>query len=155
MNKVNIQQVTPVIDKRVRNLCIKAYPNHPKGCPNYNKKEGCPPQVSLWENVCDTYLATWVFWTKFDLGSHRQRMKEKHPNWSSRQLDCCLYWQGTARKPLVDFFKTEWEMPGLFKTSCPEAMGINITETMKQVGVVLEWPPKKWTYQVYLAGWLK
>lgn len=31
-------------------------------------------------------------------------------------------------------------------------MGINVTETMKELGITLEWPPQKWTYQVAIAG---
>lgn len=155
MDKIIPIRIIPVIDKEVRNLCFKAYPNHPKGCPNFNKRTNCPPKAPLWEDICDLGLATWLMWTKFDLGSHRERMKTKHPNWSRRQLDCCLYWQNTARKPLKNFIKTKWLMPGFFKTTCPEAMGINVTETMGQIGIKLEWPPEKWTYQVAMGGWLK
>ena len=154
LNEIIPKRIFPVLDKKVRVLCIKAYPNHPKGCPNYNKRETCPPQAPLWSEHCDIKLATWLVWTKFDLGSHRERMRKKHPKWSIRQLNCCLYWQGTARKSLKDFLKTQWLMPGLFKTMCPEAMGINVTETMRDIGIELEWPPEKWVYQVAMMGWL-
>jgi len=36
--------------------------------------------------------------------------------------------------------------------ACPEAMGINITATMAQAGIMLEWPPESVTYQIALAG---
>ena len=154
MDKLIIQQTIPVIDKKVRTLCVKPYPLHPKGCPNYNKKEGCPPKAPLWNELCDIKLATWIVWSRFDLGSHRERMRTKHPKWSRRQLDCCLYWQNTARKPIKDFLRSEWLMPGLYKTICPEALGVDVTETMKNKGIILEWPPVKWVYQVALMGWL-
>jgi 3D (Asp-Asp-Asp) domain-containing protein len=32
------------------------------------------------------------------------------------------------------------------------AMGVNVTETLKNAGVILEWPPKQWACQVALAG---
>ena len=35
---------------------------------------------------------------------------------------------------------------------CPEGAGVNITETMKNAGIILEWPPVNYTYQVALAG---
>ena len=35
---------------------------------------------------------------------------------------------------------------------CPEAMGVNVTETMKNVGIILEWPPETVTYQIVIAG---
>ncbi len=151
---VEVKKIMPVIDADVRQLCFKPYPNHPKGCPNHNQRESCPPKVLLWMDVCDTYNATWLYWTKFDLAAHRERMRAKHPNWSRRQLDCCLYWQGTARKPLRNYLKSQM-LPGFFITTCPEAMGVNITETMKNIGIELEWPPEHFTYQVAMGGWLK
>jgi len=147
------QKIVPVIEHSVRDLCKRRYPNHPKGCPNYGKKPTCPPNAPLWEQFCDIGLATWLYFTKFNLAEHREKMRAKHPNWSRRQLDCCLYWQPKARKPLYDFLKMN-PMPGFFLTKAPEAMGINVTETMKQIGIELEWPPETWTYQVAMGGWL-
>jgi hypothetical protein len=34
----------------------------------------------------------------------------------------------------------------------PEAQGVNLTETMKNVGIILEWPPEKLAYQIVLSG---
>lgn len=48
-----IVQVNPVIDYSVRGLCVKPYYNHPKGCPNFNKKKGCPPNAELFDKVYD------------------------------------------------------------------------------------------------------
>lgn len=154
--KVSQAKITPVIDVSVRQLCRKPYPNHRNGCPNYGCRPACPPEAKLWVDVCDLGTATWLFWTRFDLAAHRERMLAKHPKWSIRRLICCLYWQGTARKPLLDYLKTDLKRrPGFFATICPEAMGINVTETMKQVDVILEWQPeRKWTYQVAMGGWL-
>lgn len=42
--------------------------------------------------------------------------------------------------------------PGLVVTRCPEAMGVNVTETLAAAGVTLEWPPKKFALQVAIAG---
>ncbi len=148
---VHQQRVVPVIDISVRDLCKRPYPGHPKGCPNYGKKPTCPPAAPLWEETCKG--ATWLFWKRFNLAEHRERLRKIHPNWSMRQLNCCLYWQKGARKPLEQHIE-RWNFSGFFKTMCPEAMGINVSETMKQVGVILEWPPKEWTYQVAMGGWL-
>lgn len=149
---VHIKKAPPVIDEGVRFLCLRPYPNHPKGCPNFNKKDTCPPKIKLWQEICDTRLATWIYYTRFDLKSHVERMKSKHPDWSDRQLNCCLYWQNSARKPLKEYIK-ENRIPGQLITMCPEAMGINVTATMKNIGIILEWPPVNWTYQVAMAGW--
>lgn len=34
----------------------------------------------------------------------------------------------------------------------PEAHGVNLTETMRSAGIVLEWPPDRLAYQIVLAG---
>lgn len=31
-------------------------------------------------------------------------------------------------------------------------LGVNVTETMKNAGVILEWPPANIAYQIALAG---
>ena len=91
-----------VIDKNVRGLCIRPYPNHPKGCPNYGKRPTCPPQVKLIDEVFDINRGFWIVWIDFDFKSHCNRMKRKHSDWSKRQIECCLYWQGKARKQLKE-----------------------------------------------------
>lgn len=151
---VHQQKIVPVIDYSVRGLCFKPYPGHKRGCPNYGKV-GCPPIAPLWDKHCDLSLATWVFWKRFNLAEHRKRMKLKHPNWTTRQCKCCLYWQKGARKPLIEHIE-KWKTPGFFTTIRPEAMGINVTETMKQIGVTLEWGPSPitWLHQVAMGGWL-
>jgi len=34
----------------------------------------------------------------------------------------------------------------------PEGAGVNCTATMKKIGIKMEWPPIKYTYQIVLAG---
>jgi hypothetical protein len=95
-------------------------------------------------------------------------MREAHPEWTKSQLNCCLYWQTTARKMLTEklqnFLK---EFPDFHVVvakysgapinnriiwSPPEAMGVNITATMANRGIFLEWPPETVAYQVALAS---
>lgn len=151
------------IDHSVRKLCCKPYPGRPRGCPNYNKKSDCPPQARLIEDTIALGRDMWLVWNKFAIGEHAKRMWGKHPNWSERQAHCLLYWQGTARKALcaaVDRimieeinFMTGPCGPRLITLYCPEARGVNITETMRRAaGIELEWPPRKFAYQVALIG---
>ena len=145
-----------VIDYSVRNLCFKPYPNHPKGCPNFDKRPLCPPKCPRIEDMFDMLQGFWVVWVEFDFAAHVKRMARKHPEWSQCQKECCLYWQGTANKMLreavadVEYYLKE---TGNYKTTyCPEAMGVNVTATMKNLGVVLEWPPKNIVRKVALIG---
>jgi hypothetical protein len=104
-------------------------------------------------NVIDLSNETFVIYNTFDLKTHVARMREKHPNWSDKQLYCCLYWQGTARKQLrheIELFTLEHL--DLKIVGIPEACGVNVTETMARAGFVLEWPPVDVAYQIVVAG---
>lgn len=145
--------VRPVLDATVRALCTRPYANHPHGCPNHGRRRTCPPEAKPLEAVLDCAQPVWAIWTTFDLGAHVKRMRTRHPAWSWRQLVCCLYWQGTARKALrgeIECFHAEHS--GLRVVGCPEACGVNVTATMATIGLHLQWPPKTITYQVALAG---
>ncbi len=154
MNQVKIIiPVIPVIDYRVRRLCLKPYPGHKKGCPNYDKKDGCPPKAKPFGAVYDLSQPIYAIVNKFDFASHVNRMKELHPEWSQRQLECCLYWQPKARNQLLQHIKYFLSNHPRYKVeTCPEAMGVNVTETLKNSGIILEWPPKIMSIQVALAG---
>jgi len=150
-------QVKPVLQPDIIKLCVKPYPGHPRGCPNFNKKLTCPPHIPIYDSLFDTCRNdVFAIYNVFDLEEHINKMKQKHPDWSWRQLINCLYWQGTARKQLkaeIKSFLHTRTHPTLFGiTPCPEAMGINVTETMRQVGIELEWPPIHKAYQIALAG---
>jgi predicted metal-binding protein len=146
-------EVKPIVDVKIRELCFRPYPGHRNGCPNFNKRSTCPPQAPLIFDVLDLNEKVYAIYNVFDLGSHVERMKNIHPSWSDRQLKCCLYWQQKARKELrtkiIEFLK---EFPNYSVVGTPEAQGVNLTETMKNVGIILEWPPEKLTYQIVLAG---
>ena len=140
------------IDPIFQQLCRKPYPNHPRGCPNYGKKKGCPPKQKLFFDVFDRDF--YLIFTEFDLATSVKKMKKKHPDWTDLQLYCCRYWQGTARKNLrAEIEKARIMLPNHYITTCPEGMGINVTDLMKDnAGVALKWPPKITTYQVAIAG---
>jgi len=156
-----IVEVNPVMIHSTHNLCIRPYPNHKKGCPNYGKKKGCPPGIPIFDSVYDLSKPVYAIYNKFNFKEHVDRMKEKHPDWSKRQLECCLYWQGAARKELNTEIKIfhgamlGWAGVDYNICTCPEALGINVTETMKKVGIILEWPPVNVVYKIAVAGILK
>ena len=159
-NMKGIIEVKPVIIRSVHSLCVRPYPNHKKGCPRYGKKKGCPPGIPMFDSFYDLSKSVVAIYNKFDFKGHVDRMREKHPDWSKRQLECCLYWQGTARKQLKERiemfnFLTVMASEAYSITTVPEAMGVNVTETMRKVGIILEWPPVNVAYQIALAAILK
>ncbi len=142
-----------IIDRKMCGMCVKPYPGHPKGCPNYNHKAGCPPHTPLFGEVYDLDRPVFAIVTEFDLGAHVARMAADHPDWSDRQLLCCLYWQGTARANQTNaILSFQSEHPDHKCDRCPEAMGVNVTETLKLAGVELEWPPRKIVRHVALGA---
>lgn len=146
--------VEPVIDEKVRSLCKKPYYNHKCGCPNFNERNTCPPHAPMLFNYFDKRHPILAVWITFNLRKHREKMRSKHPKWSRRQLDCCLYWQASLYKRLrgrIRKLKKDTENI-LIETYVPEAMGVNVTETMKQVGVGLEWPPKNKVRKIAFLG---
>lgn len=143
------------VDPAIRAMCARPYPNHPRGCPNFNHKSGCPPSTPSWFEkfaLCKFFAII----NAFDLAAHVERMRSVHPDWSQRQLECCLYWQSGARKQLARGIRAfESVHPDYTVDTCPEAGGVNVTETLRIVGVELEWPPTKIVRQVAIAGILR
>lgn len=155
---MTIHYVKPVLSASVRNLCYKPYYNHPKGCPNFNKRDICPPTAPLLSEFFDLNKKVLAVCIHFNLGMHMQKMKEKHPDWSERQCACCLYWQGSAKKKLRQEVAYNITRGPLFDgyevvaTDCPEAMGVDVTATMKEAGIILEWPPEKIVRKIAFIG---
>ena len=91
-----------VISEEARNglWCTLPYPNHKKGCPNYGKKDYCPPFAPRFEDITiDPY---YLVIETFNLEKHANRMRERHPKWTERQCRNLLYWQGGVRKRLKE-----------------------------------------------------
>lgn len=153
--------VQPVIDLAMRDLCKRPYHGHPVGCPNYGKRPICPPESETLSDYFDLAKPVRALWADFDIGYQAWKMGEIHSDWSRRQRVCCLYWQGGVRKFLREA-AAQWM--SRCRTACPdharqlglisrpEAMGVNVTATMKSIGVELEWPPVKVSRMVYLVG---
>lgn len=147
-------KIIPVIDHEVRKLCTRPYIRHRKGCPNFNKKKGCPPKVKLFQDVYDLNKPIFAVINIFNIKNHIEKMRNKHPEWSYAQLANCLYWQGHERKLLRQKVKLILkDKPGIEVNYCPEAMGVNITKTMANVGIKLEWPPINYVIQVAILAY--
>lgn len=146
-------QIKPVIDLGVRGLCQRAYYNHPRGCPNYGKKNGCPPDCRTICQIISRESPVYAIWNKFDFAGHCLEMRRQHPAWSKRQVECCLYWQPKARKQLSsEITKFLAEHHNFIIVANPEGAGVNLTKSMQAIGIELEWPPETVAYQISLAG---
>jgi len=141
-----------------RGMCTLAYPAHKKGCPNYNKRKDCPPNVKMVDEYFDMSKPIYFIIYEFPLPQHIEKMRIKHPNWTERQLRNCLYWQRSARKRLKEnvkcFLKKHSDQEYVVNYT-PEAMGVNVSKTIAQYGIRLDWPPFHSVCKIALAGVLK
>ena len=137
-----IVQLKEIVMGNTAEWCLQPYPDHKKGCPNYGKREGCPPLAPLATDLIrDPY---YLVYQKFDLAAQEKRLLEKHPNWSKRQARCCLYWQrGFVKGLLIEAW--EFLIQKVYETNecyeCvenPEGAGIDLFKTCEQAGIHLE-----------------
>ena len=136
-----------IYDKRMQGLCKLPFHGHAKGCPNFGKKLGCPPDIPLIDKVFDFNSDMFVIYTTFPVGEFAERMRVGHPEWSEhpRQWYNPRLWQGTARRDhRFEVEKFMGQYSGFEVNGTPEGHGVNVTELMKEVGVELEWgwPPE-------------
>ncbi len=128
-----------VLTPKTSKWCQIPYPGHPHGCPNYAKKDGCPPAHRALDEVLDINRPMYLIRGDFDLEAHAKKMLDKHPHWSRRQSRCVLYWQSSARKQLKERIE---EAHGHIDFNhilrCPEAKGCNIYAMARKAGLYLE-----------------
>lgn len=79
-------------------------------------------------------------------------MRNKHPDWSLRQLRNLLYWQGGVNSRLLAKTRLIVGDTGLVYTTCPEAMGVNVISTCKDCGIPMETKPISKVFKVALIG---
>lgn len=138
----------------VAGWCRLPYPGHPKGCPNFGKKEGCPPKAPRYDEVIDPPY--YLVWQQFDLAAQEKRMKERHPEWSTRQARCCLYWQRGLMSEIIDeawaFIYTEFPDGKILMN--PEGALVDLFATCKKHGIYLErdYLNQQYVYKMVIVG---
>jgi hypothetical protein len=135
----------------INKWCKLPYPAHPNGCPNYNKKKTCPPKALSFEKLIKPPFT--LVAVKFNLKEHIKKMKQKHPNWTDKQARCVLYWQNKVNKQLRELSeKTAAKIPNSMILHMPEANGVNLFETCKKVGLILEPNPQNILWKMSIIG---
>ena len=133
-----IEVVQVITSRKTGNWCLRQYPGHVKGCPNYGRK-GCPPDAVFITEIMDLRRPTYIAFSTFNLLAHIKKMQAKHPSWSDRQLRNVLYWQGTSRKQMRQRAKVaQFLTGGDMVLMCPEAHGVNVYSTCKVSGLQLQ-----------------
>ena len=146
-----VKQLPLIVWFETSEWCKLPYPRHPHGCPNFGKREDCPPKANkFWSLIKAPYFLVGI---RFNLGEHIEQMRKKHPNWSEAQLKCLLYWQNKVNKRLRELsLKLISLIPNsaiLFK---PEANGIDVFKTAENVGIFLERNPRFFVWKIAIIG---
>jgi len=133
--------------------CKLPYPNHPYGCPNYGKKEVCPPCPKINEIMSEPYMLVAI---RFDLESWSKHMKNMHPTWTDRQCRNLLYWQKGVLSRLKKYCDGILNAnDNMIATYVPEALGVQVFNTVFKYGIKLERNPKKYVYKIAILGFKK
>lgn len=168
---VQIDPKVVVIDKTFMGMCKLPFYGHPRGCPNYGKKEGCPPSKFVESDIFDFNQDLFVIYTPFNVGIFAERMKQTHLEWAKfpRQWYNPRRWQPSARalhRDDLDEFHKATDL-SYYEDNSPEARGVNVSSLMNSIGIPLnwQWPPahvsenkayeKNLVYVVSLAGHLR
>lgn len=145
-----------IIDYRARDWCKLPYPNHPRSCPNFGKKDDCPPKAPNVEDFFDLDKDLTLIAVRYDLERHAVRLKAnaraKGKEISDRQARCVLYWQGKVRKALREFCERVTILPEIY-TLIPEAMGVHVIRTAKLNGIPIKTRPERYVWKIALTGY--
>lgn len=146
----------------VYSLCTQNYYLHKYGCPNFGEKEGCPPNVLHISQQYDLDSINMLL-LRFPFYSYISQKKEIHPDWSMRALCNQRHWQNHLKASLNKYWdNVEERYPDYKVIKNPEAQGVNVQETLKQLDIDLLWPKTDenneileipdYMYHVYLLG---
>ena len=128
-----------VCSKDIPYYCKLPYPGHPKGCPNYGKRQDCPPNTPFVLDLLDESKKMYLVYSEFNLDNHVEKMRFKFPTWSERQLRNVLYWQPTSKKQLRERCTIACEIFGCrYVLTKGEAYGVNFYATAFHSGLKLE-----------------
>jgi predicted metal-binding protein len=126
------------------------YPQHKKGCPNYGKGKLCPPNSPAFtiENL-KQYKTLVLMYADFNFRAYKEKMRASHPDWSEKQLGCCLYWQKPVKILLKNHLETLKDKPdfilgcgsGFVECYSMESVGLNVIDMLYKLDIDFEVKP--------------
>lgn len=139
---------------KISEWCQLPYPRHPKGCPNYNKSDKCPPKAKPLGEIFDLNKDCYLIIYKFNLKKHIDYMRDRNPKLTNNQAKCVLYFQNRVRKEMKWAFRILLQSDReLIYNDIPEAHGVNVIKTLRRMNVNIEIKPKKYIHKVAIVGY--
>ena len=135
-----------------RSMCIRPYKNHPLGCPNFGRLPTCPPNIPcMYDQIFDT-SDVYAVVTRFDLKSYFEKRRQNRPDLPEGQIRNIRVWQPIAIKEndyaIAEFFRENSDKSAYVSTRLLECMGVDVINTMKEVGLEITFPVKDYAYRV-------
>ncbi len=135
-----------------RSMCIKPYKNHKDGCPNFGKLPTCPPNIPcMYDQVFDT-SDVYAVVTKFNLDEYFAKRRKNRPDLAEGQIRNIRVWQPIALKEndyaISEFYKENPDKKEYVATRLLECMGVDVINTMKEVGIDIKFPVEDYAYRV-------
>ena len=135
-----------------RSMCITPYKNHKYGCPNFGKLPTCPPNIPcMYDQIFDT-SDVYAVVTKFYLEEYFKKRRENRPDLAEGQIRNIRIWQPIALKEndyaISEFYKENPSKKDYVATRLLECMGVDVINTMKNVGIEIKFPVEDYAYRV-------
>ena len=139
------------LNPETRSWCRLPYPGYPEGCPNFGKKPECPPQAPLLKQFINLERPHFLAIHCFDLGAFSERMLKDHPDFSEKQARNPRYWQKHVYSMLKLEIGSKLQGDQIY-TLVPEAMGVNVFDTLKEWGIPIIQNPDQIVFKVAVVG---
>jgi predicted metal-binding protein len=159
---ISIKKNAIKFTQKTKLWCCLPYPDHPNGCPNFDKNPLCPPKAPFLKNKLNKFNYFYLIIGRFNLSKYKEEMLIRHPSWSEKQAKCVLYWQSSAKRHIKDYIERIYEKnsnrsffllssgSGFKNIRIPqekiysmEAVGINVFKTLDNNNIEYELKPEK------------
>ena len=139
-----------------RSMCIRPYKNHKYGCPNFGKLPTCPPNIPcMYDQVFDI-SDVYAIVTKFNLEEYFNKRRKNRPDLAEGQIRNIRVWQPKALKEndyaIADFYRENRDKHDYISSRLLECMGVDVVNTMKEVGIEIKFPVEDYAYRIAFAA---
>ncbi len=83
--------------------CRKPYAGYPNGCPNYGKRDSCPPKAACARKLVETYQHFYLVYAWFRIAEFAVRRQARFPKWTTKQLRNPRHWQAQLKRMLREY----------------------------------------------------
>ena len=160
---IEIAKKDIVFDHKVQTYC-----NNPNfKCPNYGHSWACPPEAPYLEEKIKQFERFFLIYIKYDVDKEKEKnfrqyefmrakIEEEISNFIQNNTieynAIQILWDGHCRlcekegKRCTIDEQLPCRYPDEIRYSM-EAIGINVTETVRKIGLEIEWPPRNHIYR--------